>query len=190
MARREAQARILRALSNGDPAAATELLPLFYDELRMRAEGLMHGERTNHTLQATALVHEAYLKLVDQRLVRWRGRTHFMAVAAMTMRRILADHAKGRRREKRGGDRARVSFEEAVAELSDEQETDFGALDESLEKLEAIDPRLARVVEFRFFAGLTAGETAEILGVPQRTVERQWTTARTWLYCQLNGKGV
>ena len=165
------------------PASAKELMPLVYDDLRRRAELYMRRERPGHTLQPTALVHEAYLKLVDQSRVNWRGRTHFFAVGANIMRRLLIDHARGRRREKRGGDWQRVTLAEPLpvfkgAGLDTEE---LLSLNSALEKLAGLDERQATVVELRFFAGLNVEETAHFLGVSKRTVEDEWVHARAWL---------
>jgi len=160
--------------------AADKLLPLVYDEFRALARHYLAQERMNHTLQPTALVHEAYMKLVDQTRVDWQGKSHFFAVAAQAMRRILVDHARSRQRDKRGGGRARVVLDEAVA-LSPQKDEDVLALDEALEKLATLDPRQAKVVELRFFGGMSVEEVAEALGVSKRTVEGDWTFARAWL---------
>lgn len=177
---------ILQAIGNGDQEAMCDLLPLIYEELHARASNLMRQERQDHTLQATALVHEAYLKIVDQRRAKWRDRLQFFAVASGIMRRILADHAKGNGRLKRGGGWCQITLADAAVREADRQGIDVAALDDALGRLETLDEQRARVVEFRFFGGLTEGETAAILGVSQRTVERQWRCARTWLYEQLN----
>ncbi len=178
------------AADGGRGAGAEELLALVYDELRGLARRYMRAERREHTLQPTALVHEAYLRLVDQPLADWRGRTHFFAVGARVMRRLLIDHARGRGRQKRGGARCRVTLTDwrqpavdgglGAAELLD--------LDAALERLARVDPREARVVELRFFAGLTVAEVAELLGVGKRTVEADWMHARAWLRQQLAGE--
>jgi RNA polymerase sigma factor (TIGR02999 family) len=177
---------VLEQLKAGDSRAADRLLPLVYDEFRALARHYLAQERMNHTLQPTALVHEAYLKLVDQTRVDWQGRSHFFAVAAQAMRRILVDHARSRQREKRGGGRPRVTLDEAVA-LSPQKDEDVLALDEALEKLAALDARQAKVVELRFFGGMSVEEVAEALGVSKRTVEGDWTFARAWLSRELRG---
>lgn len=176
---------ILQAIGEGDREAMGDLLPLVYEELHARASALMCHERQDHTLQATALVHEAYMKLVDQRRAQWRDRLQFFAVASGIMRRILADHAKGNGRLKRGGGWHQITLADAAIQEADRRGIDVAALDDALSKLEALDEQRARVVELRFFGGLTEGETGEILGVSKRTVERQWRCARTWLYEQL-----
>jgi RNA polymerase sigma factor (TIGR02999 family) len=172
---------VLERVSDGDPTAVGDLLPLVYDELRRLAESHLSRERPDHTLQATALVHEAYLKLVDQTRVQWRGRAHFFAVAAQAIRRILIDHARGHRRLKRGGDRARLSLDDAVT-LSHDPHADLLALDDALESFAGEHPEKAKVVELRFFGGLTNDEAAEVLEISSRTIERHWRFARAWLY--------
>ncbi len=176
-----------------------ELLPLVYDELRRAAHGYLRHERPGHTLQATALVHEAYLKLVDQKRVSWQGRTHFFAVGARAMRRLLIDYARGHRRDKRGGDLKRVTLNEAITPLARGGPRHRGAkgtsldfeqllaLDAALEKLRRLDERRARIVELRFFAGLTIGEVALHLGLSKRTVNTDWSRARAWLEAELAG---
>jgi RNA polymerase sigma factor (TIGR02999 family) len=181
---REDVTEVLAQIRGGDKRAADKLLPLVYDEFRALARHYLSQERANHTLQPTALVHEAYMKLVDQTRVDWQGRSHFFAVAAQAMRRILVDHARSRQREKRGGGRARVMLDEAVA-LSPQKDEDVLALDEALEKLAKLDARQAKVVELRFFGGLDVEEVAEALGVSKRTVEGDWTFARAWLSREL-----
>ncbi len=178
--------RILYAIEGGDAKAARELLPLVYDQLRKIAQQRMAGERTGHSLDATALVHEAYLKLVgdDDSELRWANRAHFFAAAAEAMRRILVDHARARGRQKRGGEGARLSL--SVATLGVEQDADeVMALDDALRKLEKHDSRMARIVSLRFFAGLSVDETAESLELSARTVKREWSVARAWLYREL-----
>ena len=175
---------LLVQLSKGDKSVIERLMPLVYDELHRRAAGYMRKERANHTLQPTALVHEAYLKLVQQRESNWKNRAHFLAVAAQLMRRILIDHARARLSAKRGGEAELVSLDEAFQFRTD---TPAGLLsvDDALTKLEKLDPRQGRIVEMRFYGGLTVDETAEVLSVSSRTVEREWTLARAWLYAQL-----
>jgi len=172
--------RLLESLSDGDRAAAVELLPLVYDELRGLAGGLMQAQRVNHTLQPTALVHEAYLRLAGNGERKWSDRTHFFRVAAVAMRHLLVQHARDRRRLKRGGEWRRVPLDEAVA-LVEENAGDLVAMDECLTRLSHFDRRAARVVELRFFGGLSVAETAETLAVSDRTVEKDWQTARLWL---------
>lgn len=175
---------MLERVSEGDRDAVDHLLPIVYDELRRLAESHLRHEQPDHTLQATALVHEAYLRLIDQTRVRWQNRAHFFAVAAQSIRRILVDHARGKRRQKRGGGRPTLSLDEALA-LGHERETDLVALDEALTRLSVEHPDKARVVEMRFFGGLTTEDAAEVLDVTTRTVERHWQFARAWLYRSL-----
>jgi len=163
-------------------------MPLVYDEFRALAAHHLAGERKNHTLQPTALVHEAYLRLIDQTRVDWQGRTHFFAIGSQAIRRVLIDHARGKARAKRGGGMARVTLDDAIA-LAPQRDEDLLALDEALEKLEKLDPRQAKVVEMRFFGGMTVEEVAEALGVSKRTVEGEWTMARAWLLRELTGEG-
>jgi RNA polymerase sigma factor (TIGR02999 family) len=167
--------------------AAEELMPVVYDELRRLAHGYLRRERAGHTLESTALVHEAYLRLADQQRVSWRGRTHFLAVGARMMRRLLVDHARHRGRVKRGGDWRRITLDGAVASLlgRDLGPEDLLALDQALRKLADLDERQARIVELRFFSGLEVAEVAEVLGVSKRTVEGHWTHARAWLRREL-----
>jgi RNA polymerase sigma factor (TIGR02999 family) len=181
---------ILTGLEDGrlDAApAAEELMAVVYDELRGLARGYLRRERSDHTLQPTALVHEAYLRLADQDRVSWRGRSHFFAVGAQMMRRLLVDHARSRRRVKRGGDWQRVTLARGGAPLSGHglDRDQLLALDQALEKLAGLDRRQARIVELRFFAGLDVAEVAAVLGVSKRTVEGHWTHARAWLKREL-----
>lgn len=160
--------------------AAEKLLPMVYDELRDLAANYLRSERANHTLQPTALVHEAYLKLVDQSRVDWQGRTHFYAVSAAAMRRILIDHARTRGRHKRGGDWRRVLLDDV--NVADGQDVvNAVALDSALESLQVLDSNQARIVELRFFGGLTVEEVAHVLGVSKRKIEGEWTHAKAWL---------
>lgn len=172
-------------------AEAERLLPLVYDELKRLAGRMMARERRDHTLQTTGLVHEAYLRLVDQSRVDWRGATHFRAVAAQAMRRILIDHARARQSEKRGGAWQRVTLAHTIApgDQAGFDAADLIALNAALEKLQTLDPRQARVVELRFFGGLSVEETADELGVSRRTVEGDWTHARVWLRRELRSPG-
>jgi len=172
--------QILGRIRSGDPHLLDDLLPLVYDPLKVLALKQLHAERSDHTLNATALVHEAYLKLVDQRSVTWQNRAHFFAVAAQAMRRILIDYARGRMAEKRGGGQAVVTFnEEAMARVAKADE--LVALDDALVELSELDERQARIVEFKFFGGLKHEEIAEVLGVSVHTVHRDWRFARAWL---------
>lgn len=164
----------------GDEAALQELLPIVHDELRRVARRQMAGERPGHTLQPTALVNEAYLRLVDLKQIQWQNRAHFFAMAARLMRRILVDFARSRRYQKRGGGAKQVSFTEAL-EIAASQPADVVALDEALAALARVDERKSRVVELRFFGGLSIEETAEVLSVSRETVKRDWTFAKMWL---------
>ncbi len=177
--------RILPAIEQGDPSATEQLLPLIFDELRKLAAQKMVQEAPDQTLQATALVHEAYLKLVDQKRVQWQDRAHFFAVAAQAIRRILVDHARGHGRSKRGGGRAKLALNEELAATYDEV-VDVAALDEALVRLAETHPQHARITEMRFFAGLTIEESAAVLGMSTRTVDRHWRYARAWLYKALS----
>jgi RNA polymerase sigma-70 factor, ECF subfamily len=178
---------LLSALTRGDEAAASKLIPLVYDELRRLAASYMRREHQGHTLQATALVHEAYLKLVEQRSVTWRSRAHFFGVAAQLMRRILIDHARGHLRQKRGGEHLKVSLDEAFV-FSEQKSAELLAVNDALELLARVDSRQARVVELRFFAGLSVEEAAEVLGVSPKTVKRDWSVAKAWLYAELKAR--
>jgi RNA polymerase sigma-70 factor (ECF subfamily) len=179
--------QLLLAWSDGDQAALDKLTPLVYAELRRLARGYMFGERPGHTLQTTALINEAYLRLIDWKNVRWQGRAHFFGVAAQVMRRILVDFARARHYAKRGGTAQQVSLDEAVT-IHEDRSAEIIALDEALNSLAEIDPRKSQIVELRFFGGLSAKETAEALKVSLRTVEREWNSARAWLYRELRGK--
>jgi RNA polymerase sigma factor (TIGR02999 family) len=180
--------QILLDTTTGNPGAADQLFPLVYDELRRLAQNYLGKERVDHTLRATELVNEAYLKLVDQTRVEWKNRAHFFAVAARCMRRILIDHARRRARLKRGGGLKPLSIDEALTVASAPANTDLIALDEALTKLESEQPEKARVVELRFFSGLTTEEAAEVLGVTPRTVWRHWQFAQAYLYRELTGE--
>ena len=176
---------LLRNARDGDRGAFDQLLPKVYGELRRVAERQLWRERQGHTLRATALVHEVYLKLVDQAQVEWQGRAHFLAVSARAMRQILIDHARRKAAEKRGGDWERTTLgagDGVAVEMSME---DLLSLDKALDNLEALDPRLRRVVEYRFFGGMTEQQIAEVLEVTTRTVQRDWVKARAWLYKEL-----
>jgi RNA polymerase sigma factor (TIGR02999 family) len=178
--------RILSAIEQGDAQAAEQLLPLVYDELRKLAAQKLAQEKPGQTLQATALVHEAYLRLVDvDKAEHWDSRGHFFAAAAEAMRRILIDNARRKRRPKHGGDRQRIDLEQAVA-LVEPLSDDVLALDDALHRLEATDPVAGQVVKLRYFAGLTMPQAAEALGISLRTAERNWTYARTWLHRELS----
>jgi RNA polymerase sigma-70 factor (ECF subfamily) len=178
-------AQILARLGAGDPDAAERLMPFVYDELRARARRYLRGERRHHSLQPTALVHETYLKLVAEARIDWRGRTHFLAASALVMRRILVDYARRRNREKRGGQIERISIEDADAGAAP-LDIDVLALHRALEKLATLNQRHARIVELRFFGGLTVEEVADVLHLSRATVEAGWTFARVWLQRELS----
>jgi RNA polymerase sigma-70 factor (ECF subfamily) len=170
--------------SRGDTAALERLMPLVVDELRHLARSHFRREPDGHTLQPTALVNEVYLRLAGQRQVQWDNRSQFFAFAATLMRRVLVDHAKARRTAKRGGDIRKISLQDVIG-LSEPEDVDLLALDDALSALAEIDPRQSRIVELRFFAGLTHEEIADVLGVSVSTVKREWRTARLWLYRQI-----
>ncbi len=172
--------QLLVAWNQGNPAALDQLLPVVYGELRRLARNYLRRERPDHTLQATALVHEAYLRLIDQNQVTWQNRAHFFGVAAQMMRRILVNHALAKKAEKRGGLQHKLSLDEAVS-FAEQREVDLVALDDALKTLETIDPQQNRIVELRFFGGLSIEETAEVLGISPATVKREWRTAKLWL---------
>jgi RNA polymerase sigma factor (TIGR02999 family) len=177
--------RILSAIEQGDPSAASQLLPLVYDELRRLAAARLAEERPGQTLQPTALVHEAYLRLVRPHPARrWDGCGHFFAAAAEAMRRILIDRARDRRRHKRGGAWRRLTLDQ-VDLLAEEHPDDLLALDEALQKLARENPTCGELVRLRFFSGLTLGEAADVLGLARRTADRSWAFARSWLYDEL-----
>ena len=172
--------QLLREWSGGDTAARDQLMQVVYDELRRLAAYYLNRERPDHTLQPTALVHEAYLRLCDEALVDWNSRGHFFGAASRLMRRILVDHARARLAAKRGGPRLRVSGVEALA-LAAEPDIDLIALDEALNELTLLDGQQSQIVDIRFFGGLSLEETAEALGISLATVKRDWTTAKAWL---------
>jgi RNA polymerase sigma factor (TIGR02999 family) len=180
--------QLLIAWNDGDVAALEQLTPLVHAELHRLAKRYMAGERQGHILQTTALVNEAWLRLIDWRNVEWQNRAHFFGLAAQMMRRILVDFARAQHREKRGGDALLVSLSEA-ANVPQEQGADLVALDDALQALEKLDPRQARVVELRFFAGLSHEETAEALNVSVGTARRDWSLAEAWLYRELSKGG-
>lgn len=173
--------------SNGSQAALDKLIPLVDRELHRLAHHYMRHEKPGHTLQTTALVNEAYLRLVDQRNVHWKNRAHFFALSAQLMRRILVDHARKRKYAKRGGGANKVTLDEVMA-VSNERGKDLIALDDALERLAAIDPRKSKVVELRFFGGLSVEEAAEALNISPLTVKRDWSMAKAWLYNTLNNE--
>jgi RNA polymerase sigma factor (TIGR02999 family) len=180
--------RLLADWAHGDRSALDKLFPLVHAELRRIARRQMSQERAGHTLQATALVNEAYLKLAGREGFEWHDRAHFYAVCAQVMRHILIDHARGHARDKRGGGAIQVSLNE-VAVMPAEQAGDFVALDEALRALEAIDPQKGRLVELRYFGGLSIEETAEVLKISPRTVRREWRRAKAWLYRMISEGG-
>ena len=177
--------RILHAWSEGDPQALEKLTPIVYDELYRLARRYMRRERPGHSLQTSALVNEAYMRLVDYSRMQWSDRAHFFAVSSQVMRRILVDHAR-RRNLKRGAGVRHVSLDEG-AMVGGGEDVDMVALDRALNELERIDPRKMRIVEMRFFGGLSVEETAEVLQISPVTVKRDWRSARAWLYCELTG---
>jgi RNA polymerase sigma factor (TIGR02999 family) len=177
--------QLLIAWSNGDRGALEKLMPLVYDELRRLARRYMNREPAGHTLQTTALVNEAYLRLIEQKEVKWQNRAHFFAISAQLMRRILVSMARARQADKRGGEARQVSLDEAMV-FSEERAAELVALDDAMNELAALDPRRSRVVELRYFGGLSVGETAEVLKVSPDTVMREWKRAKAWLYAELN----
>jgi RNA polymerase sigma factor (TIGR02999 family) len=185
--------QLLVRWSEGDAGALERLLPLVYGELRRIASNQLRHERPDHTLAPTALVHELYFRLVDQSRTSWQNRAHFFGLAAQLMRRILVDHARAQQAEKRGGSITRISLDEMLAEDAEPSGEDAGAaadvlaIDDALERLAALDPDQARIVELRFFGGLTVEETASVLKRSPRTVKREWRLARAWLYRALHG---
>lgn len=172
---------------NGDKAAFDQLMPIVYEELCRMARRFMGRERHDHTLQTSALINEAYLRLVDQESANWQNRAHFFAVAAQVMRNILIDHARSWHCEKRGGGTKKVPLDDAII-LSDERAAELVALDDALTSLAAVDPRKSRIIELRFFGGLNIEETAEVVGLSPTTVQREWRAARAWLYRFIDGK--
>jgi len=176
--------QLLQQVNSGREGALEELMPVVYGELRRQAARYLRRERRNHTLQPTALVNEAFLKLIDQRHVRWQNRAHFFAIAAQAMRRIAIDHARARQRIKRGGVQKPVTLDEAMI-AGESRSIDVLALDEALTRLAAIDERQARIVELRYFGELSVEETAEVIGLSPATVKREWAMARAWLHAEL-----
>lgn len=176
--------QLLQRVEAGQSSALGPLIEVVYHDLHQLASRFLRREIPNHTLQPTALVHEVFLKLIDQRQVSWQGRTHFLAIGAQAMRRILVDHARSRSRSKRGGARQRMELTEDVA-ISTQRDADVEAVDDALQKLAQLDPRQASIVELRFFGGMTMDEVAQILGVSKRTVEAEWTMIRAWLRREL-----
>jgi RNA polymerase sigma-70 factor (ECF subfamily) len=183
---RSIETRLLVAWTAGDRQALDQMLPVVYDELHRLAAGYLAHERPDHTLQPTALVHEAFLRLIDQREVDWRNRAQFLGVAAGLMRRILVNHARDRSADKRGGSRDRVSLS-LIDAASKDPDVHLIELEDALGRLAALDTRKAKVVELRFYGGLTTEEVADVLGVSRATVEREWSFARAWLFDALSG---
>jgi RNA polymerase sigma factor (TIGR02999 family) len=180
--------QILSEIKNGNQIALDELLPLVYDELRRLANNYLRNERSNHTLQPTALVHEAYLRLLGQKEIEWQNRAHFFGVSARLMREILIEYARGRNRQKRGGEfKTQIVLDEAIS-FSNQTQLDVVAVDDALSKLEKLDQRQARIVEMKFFGGLTVEEIGEVLSISPATVKREWSTAKLLLYKMLNSE--
>jgi RNA polymerase sigma factor (TIGR02999 family) len=176
---------LLQKWTNGEEQALDRLVPQIHRELRKLAASYLRRERLNHTLQPTALVNEAFLKLIDQRAVKWQNRAHFFGIAAQAMRRILVDHARAHAADKRGGGARRIPLEDA-AMIGGTVDIDLLALDEALTRLAAIDPQQSRVVELRFFGGLTMEETAEVMHISPATVGREWRMAKAWLFAEIS----
>ncbi len=189
MGRKDEQAvnitQMLREWGEGDEKALEELMPLVYNELHRRAASYLRRERMNHTLQATALVNEAYLKLAAQNRVEWKNRDHFFAVAAQAMRRILVDHARARHRQRRGGAAEALPLEEALLAAAEENNVDILALDEALTRLAKVDKRQEKLVELRYFSGLSLEDSARMLGISKATAARDWDFAKAWLYREM-----
>jgi RNA polymerase sigma-70 factor, ECF subfamily len=179
--------QLLIAWSNGEEEALEKLVPLIYDELRRIARRYMKREPAGHTLQTTALVNESYLRLIEQKGMKWQNRAHFFAISAQLMRRILVSMARARHANKRGGEARQVSLDEALV-ISEERAAELVALDEAMKELASLDPRRCRVVELRYFGGLSVEETAEVLNISPETVMRDWKRAKAWLYTELNRK--
>lgn len=179
--------RLLHAAAKGDRCDTDALMAAIYEDLRRLAESHMRGERRDHTLQPTALAHEAYIKLIGQHSVDWKDRSHFFSVASRLIRRILVDHAREKHAQKRGGGASRIAMEDHDI-TAPERDVDLLALDEALTMLAEIHPRQAEIVELRYFGGLTIDEIAELLGVGKRSVDRDWSIAKAWLYCQLTAE--
>jgi RNA polymerase sigma factor (TIGR02999 family) len=179
---------LLLSWGRGDRSALDELVPIVHQELRRLARLQMRGERDNHTLQTTALVNEAFIRLVDLRRIRWQDRAHFLALSARLMRRILVDHARSRNYRKRGGGAVNIALDDSI-DMSRERGADLVALDDALESLARVDPRKGQVVELRFFGGLSMDETAEALGISAETVLRDWRLAKVWLLREVSGDG-
>ena len=177
--------RILQEWGDGGQEASEKLLPLVYDELRRQAARYLRRERPGHTLQTTALIHETYLKLIDQRDVNWQNRAHFFGIAAQAMKRILLDYAKARHRDKRGGIAENLPLEEARFVLSGEKSVDLVELDEALTRLAEFDPKQAKIVDLKFFGGFSIDEIAEVLQISPATIKREWNLAKAWLHSEI-----
>ena len=177
--------QLLIAWSNGDKAALNKLMPLIYHELRQLARHYMNRERPGHTLQTTALVNEAYVRLVNRKGVHWQNRAHFFAIAAQLMRTILVDHARSHAYAKRGGGAHKIALDDAMV-VSQKRAAEVVALDDALKRLNEIDPQQSKIVEMKFFGGLTIEETAEVLGLSPATIKREWSSAKAWLYHELS----
>jgi RNA polymerase sigma factor (TIGR02999 family) len=177
--------RLLVSWSKGDESALEQLMPLVYGELRRLASAYLRRERPNHTLQSTALVHEAFMRLVNQQDVAWKNRAHFYAIAAQMIRRILVDYARSQHAEKRGSGAVKLALDEAMDVPQQKGELDLLGLNGALDKLTELDPRQSRIVELRFFAGLSIEETAEVMQLSPATIKREWTSARAWLFREM-----
>lgn len=180
--------QMLIELTGGNKDVVNRILPHIYDELRRLAGGYLRRERSDHTLQPTALVHEAYMKLIDQKHVKWQNRAHFFGIAAQVMRRILMDHARMHTANKRGGHAEKLPLEEEILIVSHDRSAELLALDEALETLAEMDEQKAKIVELRYFGGLSIEETAEVMGISVPTVNRHWRSAKAWLYSELAEK--
>ncbi|MBX7170350.1 MAG: sigma-70 family RNA polymerase sigma factor [Pyrinomonadaceae bacterium] len=179
--------QLLLKWNEGSNEALDELMPLVFRELQRIAHRYLQRERESHTLQTTALVNEAFLKLIDQSRTNWQNRAHFFGVAAQAMRRILVDHARNQMAEKRGAGAEKISIDAGLIDISDEKATNLIELDAALKKLAELEPTRSRLVELRYFGGLSVAETAEVLGISEATVVRQWRVARAWLYQEIQG---
>ncbi len=177
--------QLLLAWGDGDKQALDRLMPFVYEELRRLAKNYMRNQRSDHTLQTTALVNEAYLRLIDSSQVRWQNRTHFFAISAQLMRRVLVDFARKKKAIKRGGEEQKITFDEALP-VSSQKESELIALDEALNELAKMNERQSQIVEMRYFGGMNEKEIAEALNISARTVRRDWSVARAWLYRELN----
>lgn len=185
MKQAQAITEMLHNWSNGDRKALDDLMPMVYAELYKQASRYLRRERVNHTLQTSALVNEVYLKLIDQKNTSFKNRSHFFAIAANLMRRILVDHARGKNRKKRGGNVVPITLDESLTDANAEKSIDLVVLDEALDRLAVIDHRQAKVVELRYFAGMSLEETAEVLNVSRTTVAQEWVMAKAWLHREL-----